>query len=143
MIKVRVKNVNLLSNLFNLEAILITDENTAELFIPWQNNTCHLPRLPQTERRFNHILSGNMLCGGDHGESRSCLKWNVENGSWVTLPLNLTERRDGSSSAWRVSPGNIVIMGGGGFGDADKTSEIVSIDGDSTRSTFKMKYPTL
>ena len=56
------------------------------------------------------------------------------------LPLNLTEERRGSS-IWRVSQDNsLVIMGGSG--DAGRTSETVSSDGDNTRSTFKMKYPT-
>ena len=63
----------------------------------------------------------------------------MQQGGWVTLPLTLTEVRYGSS-VWRVSQDNsLVIMGGSGAG---KTSERVSGDGESRRSTFKMKYHT-
>ena len=57
---------------------------------------------------------------------------------WVTLPLTLTEKR-WYSSVWRVSQDSLVIMGGNG---AEETSETVSSDGDSTRITFRMRYPT-
>ena len=64
----------------------------------------------------------------------------MQQGGWVMLPLTLTEKRFGSS-VWRVSQDSLVIMGG--FDDAAwQTSEIVSRDGDSTRITFRMKYPT-
>ena len=82
-----------------------------------------------------------MLCGGIWVSStpRSCVQWSVQQGGWVTLPLTLTEVRY-CSSVWRVSQdSSLVIMGGLG---AEETSETVSSDGDSTRSTFNMKYPT-
>ena len=56
------------------------------------------------------------------------------------LPLTLTEGRY-ASSVWRVSQDNLVIMGGEDDA-AEETSETVSSDGDSTRSTFNIKYPT-
>ena len=59
---------------------------------------------------------------------------------WVTLPLTLTEERD-ASSVWRVSQDNSMVIMGGGGDAAQETSETVSSDGVSTRSTFKMKYP--
>ena len=59
---------------------------------------------------------------------------------WVTLPLTLTEERVGSS-AWRGSQDSLVIMGGGS-GAAMETSETVSSDGNSTRNTFNLNYPT-
>ena len=113
-------------------------EKSAEVFLPWQNTTCELPPLP--DKRVNHVQSGNLLCGGWFTPARrTCLKWSVQQGGWVTLPLNLTERRDGSS-VWRVSQDSLVIMGGDG---AEETSETVSSDGDSTRRSFNMKYPTM
>ena len=122
------------------EAILITGGlgalQFAELFLPWQNTTCKLPSLPE-ERKF-HVQSENTLCGGFWS---SCIKWSVQQGGWVTLPLTLTWERE-DSSVWRVSQDNsLVIMGG--YGDqARGTSETVSSDGDSRGITFKMKYPT-
>ena len=107
-----------------------------ELFLPWQNSTCELPALP--DERYGHVQSGDMLCGGEYTE-RSCLKWSVEQGGWATLTITLTEKRWGSS-VWRVSQDSLVIMGG--LYDAAETSETVSSDGDSTRNTFYMKYPT-
>ena len=69
----------------------------------------------------------------------SCLQWSAQQGGWVTLHLNLTEKRE-ASSVWRVSQDNsLVIMGGLG---EEETSETVSSDGDSTRGSFNMKYPT-
>ena len=126
------------------EAILITGGwgalQSAEIFIPWQNTTCELPPLP--DARVGHVQSGNMLCGGIYTR-RSCIQWNVQQGDWVTLPLNLTEERV-VSSIWRVSQDNnnsFIIMGG--VDDAaEETSETVSGDGDIMRSTFNMKYPT-
>jgi len=127
------------------EAILITGGDStdvsAELFLPWQNSTCELPPLP--DRRYYHVQSGNTLCGGGYYSStkRSCVQWSVQQGGWVTLPLNLTEDRAGSS-VWRVSQDNsLVIMGGDDFG-AKETSETVSSHGVSTRSSFYLKYPT-
>ena len=125
------------------EAILITGGSSAyqsaEVFLPWQNSTCELPSLP--DERWYHVQSGNTLCGGSYRSTRrSCVQWSVQHGGWVTLPLNLTEKRQ-DSSVWIVSQDNsLVIMGGAG--SAGRTSETVSSDGDSTERTFKMKYPT-
>ena len=125
------------------EAILITGgygvEQSAELFLPWQNSTCELPALP--DERYRHVQAGNTLCGGgwDSSTERSCVQWSVQQGGWVTLPLTLKEERWGSS-VWRVSQDSLVIMGGWTEG-AEETSETVSSDGDSTRSTLNMKYP--
>ena len=126
------------------EAILITGgygaKHSAEIFLPWQNSTCELPALP--DLRVAHVQSGDTLCGGvSPSTRRSCLQWSVEQGGWVTLPLTLrTEHRVGSS-VWRVSQDSLVIMGG--YHDAAlKTSETVSSDGEITRSTFNLKYPT-
>merc|ERR1712032_899695 len=63
------------------EAILITGgrgaEQSAEIYIPWQNNTCELPIFP--DKRYGHVQSGNTLCGGGVSSSqRSCLQWSVE-----------------------------------------------------------------
>ena len=126
------------------EAILITGglyaEKSAEVFLPWQNTTCELPPLP--DKRVNHVQSGNLLCGGWFTPARrTCLKWSVQQGGWVTLPLNLAEGRWGSS-VWRASQDNsLVIMGGNG--DSKKTSETVSSDRDNIGRTFNMKYPTM
>lgn len=125
-------------------AILITGgdstEQSAELFIPWQNSTCELPPLP--EKRNIHVQAGNTLCGGwDSSADRSCIQWSVQQGGWVTLPLNLTEKR-GGSSVWRVSQDNSLVIMGGDDAAAEETSETVSSDGDSTRRSFNLKYPT-
>jgi len=124
------------------EAILITGghsaDQSAEIFIPWQNSTCQLPPLP--DKRWYHVQSGNTLCGGWDYSTRSCIQWSVQEGGWVTLPLNLTEDRHGSS-VWKVSQDNsLVIMGG--WSTAGEISETVSSDGVSTRRTFEMKYQT-
>ena len=126
------------------EAILITGgygvEQSAELFLPWRNSTCELPALP--DKRANHVQSGDTLCGGYVSSTkRSCLKWSVQQGGWVTLPLTLTEERV-ASSVWRVSQDSSLVVIMGGYGAAKETSETVSSDGDSTRNTFNMKYPT-
>jgi len=125
------------------EAILITGgwgaEQSAELFLPWQNSTCELPALP--DQRTDHVQAGNTLCGGYYSSTeRSCLQWSVQQGDWVTLSLTLTKRRVGSS-VWRVSQDNSLVIMGGWY-VAEETSETVSSDGDSTRITFKMKYLT-
>ena len=70
------------------------------------------------------------------------MKWSVQEGGWVTLPLTLTEGR-AASSVWRVSQDNSLVIMGGFTDTAQETSETVSSDGDSTRSSFKMKYQTL
>ena len=122
------------------EAILITGGlgalQFAELFLPWQNTTCKLPSLPE-ERKF-HVQSENTLCGGFWS---SCIKWSVQQGGWVTLPLTLTWERE-DSSVWRVSQDNSLVIMGGDSDDAEMTSETVSSDGVSTRRSFNMKYPT-
>ena len=112
---------------------------SVEIFIPWQNSTCELPALP--DQRYAHVQAGNTLCGGGFSSTRrSCLQWSVQQEDWVTLPLTLTAGRYGSS-VWRVSQDNLVIMGG--YDDAaEETSETVSGEGDNTRITFRMKYPT-
>ena len=138
------------------EAILITgglgtesesgwglgSSESAELFLPWKNSTCQLPPLPRGERYY-HFQYGNLLCGGGFWSSirRSCIQWNVQKGDWVRLPLNLTEKRLGSS-VWRVSQDNSLVIMGGKDDAASETSEIVSSDRDNTRSSFKMRYPT-
>merc|ERR1712032_933915 len=92
------------------------------------------------DKRYGHVQSGNTLCGGGVSSQRSCLQWSVQQGGWVTLPLTLTEEREGSS-VWRVSQdSSLVIMGG--LYDAAETSETVSSDGDSTRIALNMIYPT-
>ena len=119
-------------------AILITGgwmESSAEVFLPWNNTLCQLPPLPGW--RSNHVQSGSMLCAG-YG-SRSCLKWSVEQGGWVTLPITLSETRDAPSS-WANSDGLVVM---GGWSDiARVTSDIVSSDGAVTRTSFWMRYET-
>ena len=69
------------------------------------------------------------------------MQWSVQQGGWVTLPLNLTEERYGSS-VWRLRQDNSLVIMGGDDDAAEETSETLSSDGDSTRITFKMKYPT-
>ena len=123
------------------EAILITGgfrdaKQSAELFLPWQNSACELPPLP--DERWGHVQSGNMLCGGGYTK-RSCIQWSVQQGGWVTLPLNLTEERR-YSSVW--SQDNSLVIMGGRDGVAARTSETVSSDRVTTRSSFRMKYPT-
>merc|ERR1711862_113577 len=113
---------------------------SAEIFLPWQNSTCELPPLP--DERARHVQSGNTLCGGSYYSStrRNCIQWSVQQGGWVTLPLTLTEDRY-DSSIWRVSQDNSLVIMGGLYG-AEETSETVSSDRDSTRTSFKMKYKT-
>ena len=123
-------------------AILITGgfgaEQSAELFLPWSNSTCELPQLP--DERYDHVQSGDMMCGGEHPGTRNCVKWSAEQGDWLTLPLTLTEGRD-DSTAWTESRDhNLIILGGQNH--AGETSETVSSDGVSTRTSFKMKYRT-
>ena len=130
--------------IFFSEAILITGgndaEQSAEIFLPWQNSTCEPPQLP--DERLFHVQAGNTLCGGLWSPTRrSCIQWSVQQGGWVTLPLNLTEER-ADSSVWRVSQDNSLVIMGGRHSAARETSETVSSDGDSTRRTFNMKYPT-
>ena len=69
------------------------------------------------------------------------MQWSVQQGGWVTLPLNLTEGRQGST-VWRVSQDNSLVIMGGDDDAARETSETVSSDGVSTRRTFNLKYPT-
>ena len=111
---------------------------SAEIFIPWQNSTCELPSLP--DKRYRHVQSGKTLCGGSSTE-RSCIQWSVQEGGWVTLPLNLTEERY-YSSVWRVSQDNSLVIMGGLHDDAEETSETVSSDGVSTGTPFYLKYST-
>ena len=68
------------------------------------------------------------------------MQWSVQKRGWVTPPFTLTEERD-ASSVWRVSKDNSMVIMGGGGDAASETSETVSSDGVSTRSSFKMKYP--
>jgi len=123
------------------EAILITGgdgaKQSAEIFNPWLNSMCELPPLP--DERVGHVQSGNTLCGGGY-TLRSCIQWSVQEGGWVTLPLTLTEKRDGSS-VWKLSQDNSFVIMGGLASDADETSETVSSDGVSTRRSLNMEYP--
>ena len=98
---------------------------------------CELPSLPY--KRAHHVQAGNTLCGGWYTE-RSCVQWSVQQGDWVTLPLNFTEERR-YSSVW--SQDNSLVIMGGQDDAASETSEIVSSDRDNTRSSFKMEYPTM
>ena len=125
-------------------AILITGgwftKESAELFTPLDNMTCELPPLP--DRRYRHVQSGNMMCGGGYtGTERSCIRWSTEQGAWVTLPVNLGQERE-YSSVWRVSQDQSLVIMGSYSGAARKTSETVSSDGVSTRPSFNMKYTT-
>ena len=73
---------------------------------------------------------------------RSCIRWSAEQGAWVTLPVNLGKKRE-DSSAWSVSQDQGLVIMGGSWSDATRTtSETVSSDGVSTRPSFKMKYKT-
>ena len=82
------------------------------------------------------------MCGGYYtGTGRSCVRWSGEQGAWVTLPVNLGQKRE-YSSAWRVSQDQSLVIMGGYNNKARKTSETVSSDGVSTRPSFDMKYPT-
>ena len=124
-------------------AILITggDEThqSAEVFRPWSNTSCQLPSLPDV--RYGHVQSGPLLCGGgwDSSTERSCLKWNKQGGNWTTLPVKLSEAREGSS-AWAHGD-QLVIMGGASYA-AEESSESVSSDGAVSRGSFVMKYKT-
>ena len=124
-------------------AILITGgwgaDQSAELFTPLDNRTCELPPLP--DRRADHVQSGDMMCGGQL-TLRTCIRWSVEQGAWVTLPVSLTQERV-DSSAWSVSQDQSLVIMGGGYDEAARdTSETVSGDGVSTRPSFKLKYKT-
>ena len=129
-------------------AILITGghgaDKSAEVFLPWRNTSCRLPSLP--DERYGHVQTGNMLCSGGNGNWNnkvvtSCLKWSVQQGEWIKLPVTLSVTRVDSSSWARDD--SLVIMGGLHFIDrASLTSETVFSDGSNTRSSFKLKYKT-
>ena len=78
------------------------------------------------------------MCGG-FSTGRSCVHWSAEQGTWVTLPLTLTEERE-YSSVWTVSRDSSLVILGSVY--AGETSETVSSEGVSTRPYFKMKYQT-
>ena len=124
-------------------AILITGgddaRQSAEVFLPWNNTTCQLPSLP--DRRYGHVQSGPLLCGGFVSSTqRSCLKWNKQGGNWTRLPVTLSEERF-ASSAWAHGD-QLVIMGSRWSNAAEESSEIVSSDGAVSRGSFGMEYKT-
>ena len=65
--------------------------------------------------------------------------WNVQGGDWDKLPVTLSENRDGSSD-W--AHGDQLVIMGGAWDAAMKSSETVSSDGSDTSSSFPMKYTT-
>ena len=69
------------------------------------------------------------------------MQWSVQQGGWVTLPLNLTAERHGAS-VWRLRQDHSLVSMGGDDDAAEETSETLTSVRYSTRITFKMKYPT-
>ena len=120
--------------------VLITggsDRRSAEIYNPATNPTgCSLPQLP--EIRSAHSQDGGLTCGGNDPSARNtCVIWNPASGGWDQTPFTLKESRNAHVS-WETPTGVYLI---GGY-DSPKTSEKVTLDGDSSVFSFNLKYDT-
>ena len=95
---------------------------------------CSLPDLPSNRR--GHSQTGLISCGTwDSDTKRSCVTFT--SGSWEVSHTLAQDRR--LHSAW-VSPQGIMLIGGHD-GDALRTTEILTEDGNTTPG-FNLDYDT-
>ena len=121
-----------------VSAVLITGSeggggNDAELYVPSSGISCRLPYLP--DYRSGHTIDSNgVLCGGSGSTSYSCIKFNLEEGSWEDF-LTLDVERAYHVS-WTPDPeiGTYLI---GGFDES--TTTIIRPDG-SLEAGFIIKH---
>ena len=114
---------------------------TAELFLP-NGTSC---TLPASFARLSHTVDNHIMCGGQDSagylNSRSCLLWNPDSGTWEDWgeELNIGRYRHVSWTPSGDTSGTYLM---GGFGDASiRTTTLVKRDG-TQEPGFPLIYHT-
>ena len=108
-----------------------------EVFNIKTKKTCQLPDLPG-DARCAHSQCGNLLCGGgDDSVSRSCLMLDPLTGKFTPTSVTLREERS-FHLCWNLEGenGSTLLMGS----DSTRITELVSSDGSSSSSSFRLTY---
>ena len=126
------------------DAVLITGSsigyspcNTAELYLPSTNVSCLLPQLP-LDRAWHTVENSGLLCGGY--ETRDCLKWSPDTGSWEEELLYLDIGRYQHVS-WTPGNGVGTYLMGGYESEMEKTTTLIKPDG-TQEPGFSLQYDT-
>ena len=109
------------------------DNPTTSVQLLYTNGTwrCSLPDLPAARKYPSQ--NGLITCGG-YGDA-TCVTFNK--GSWVETHSLSTQRSRHTSWA---SPEGVLLMGGV-YADAKTTTELLTVDGDTTPG-FTLNYET-
>ena len=121
-----------------IAAVLITGDDTAELYLP--SSARHLPLTRLPEWRVEHSVSnGGLLCGGEGTWRSTCRQWTSATGSWE-MALNLDVVRN-SHVSWTPedSSGTYLMGGGSSFDESMSTTTLITPDG-SQEHGFSLKY---
>ena len=109
--------------------------NSVEVFNPHTKHSCNLTDLPG-ERRYQHSLCGDLLCGGDSSSStrRSCLKLDPQTGVFTYTLVSLVADRT-YHQCWDVEGEGVLLIGGN---YSPRSTELVSPDGSSSTASFNL-----
>ena len=107
--------------------------NSVEAYNPHTKKICKLTNLTYTVH--GHTLCGGLLCGGQYGTMKSCLKLGPS--GFVKTTVSLRQSRV-HHLCWNV-PEGVLLLGGS---KSPSTTELVLRDGSASVSEFKLTHPT-
>ena len=110
-------------------------EESAEVILE-DGTTCTLPDLPPPGRAL-HSATGLTQCGGD-GDDDTRTTCSTFTGQWETSHQLGVPRW--MHMSWE-SPSGIILLGGG-VGDTEQTTEILSQNSSTTTPSFQLPYRT-
>ena len=113
--------------LTGLAGILITAYNQAEIFIPHTKETFSLPAIPGNPRVW-HSLTGTILCGGAHPNTKTTCLNLKSNGDGRQPHSSALVHSRMAHSAWD-SPSGVVLLGG--YYSAQSTELVTSTNSTS------------
>ena len=143
-IQVRVRTLldNDSFNIHNFPAVLITGgfgaEQSVEIYHPDRDSPCVLPDLP--EDRYSHTQDGSLMCGGGGlYTSRTCRRWNRDNGTWDLVTESLTGYNREDHISWTPVDGSVTYLMGGWM--SPETSDVIDQD-NYVESSFPLQHKT-
>ena len=69
-----------------------------------------------------------------------CLKWDSKRGTFNETPVERSIERWGGFSCWDLGDRGVLIMGYNKWGDDDRTTDLVDVNGLTSSSSFTLKH---
>ena len=108
-----------------------------EIYIPASNRTCRLQDLPDKGRFYVSMCAG-LLCGaGDPDTGKTCLKFNLAEGTFRKTPVNITYQI--GRLCWDLGDRGVLTISS----SSNSHSDLVSSDGLSSTSSFSLRRMTM